>query len=384
MQLAAMDNQRFFRDLLDVANYANVSFYPIDPRGLAVFDNPIGPDAPPPITVDMAMLKTRIEALRTMALNTDGVAVVDTNDLDAGLRRIADDLTSYYLLGYYSTNTKLDGRYRSLKVRVKQPGVDVRARRGYRAASEAEVTASRTAADAPVPEATRTARAAIDKLARVRPEGRFYINAVPANGTLWVAGELQAPGSRPDEFAEGGIADIDVSAGSVSKSARVTLKPGERTFLTTVALPSGSTGEIGVKARLVPTGGSAIPLTDAIRVDASPSAGGQALLFRRGATTGNRVVPAADFRFSRTERLHLEIPAGPDTKAGAGRMLDRAGQPLQVPVTTGQRSDETSGQHWITADVILGPMGAGEYALEVEILGGPAAQRIVTGIRVTR
>ena len=38
-----MDNDRYFRDLLDVANKANSSFYPIDPRGLPVFDDNIGP-----------------------------------------------------------------------------------------------------------------------------------------------------------------------------------------------------------------------------------------------------------------------------------------------------------------------------------------------------
>ena len=64
--------------------------------------------------------------MRTMAENTDGIAVVNSNDLDRGMKRISDDLTSYYLLGYYSTNSKVDGRFRSLKVKVKQPGVDVR------------------------------------------------------------------------------------------------------------------------------------------------------------------------------------------------------------------------------------------------------------------
>ena len=67
-----------------------------------------------------------------------------------GLRRMADDLTSYYLLGYYSTNAKLDGRCRTIKVRVNRPGVDVRARKGYKAATEKEVTEARNAA-APAP-----------------------------------------------------------------------------------------------------------------------------------------------------------------------------------------------------------------------------------------
>ncbi|MGH9331313.1 MAG: VWA domain-containing protein, partial [Vicinamibacterales bacterium] len=115
-RLAFMDNQRYFREILDDANRATASFYPVDPRGLPVFDNPIGPDPPPPVTVDHAMLKTRQESLRTLAGATDGVAVMNNNDIERGLRRMAADLTSYYLLGYYSNNKKLDGKFRAIKV----------------------------------------------------------------------------------------------------------------------------------------------------------------------------------------------------------------------------------------------------------------------------
>jgi len=386
MRLAMLDNDRYFRDILDEANFANASFYPIDPRGLPVFDNPIGPDAPPPITVDHAMLKQRIEVMRTLAENTDGIAVVNSNDLDSGMKRISDDLTSYYLLGYYSTNAKLDGRFRSLKVRVKQPGVQVRARRGYRAATEAEVNAARRAADAPVPEATRAVNAAIDRLGRVRPDTRFRINAVTSAGvkpTLWVAGELQSPAGRPDDFAQGGTAEIEATAGASSTSAKVTLKPGERTFLATMPLAAGATGEVSIRARLVPTEGGSIPLTDMLRVETA-SSGAQPLLFRRGVTTGNRVVPAADLRFSRTERLRLELPVEGDAKPGGGRLLDRAGQPLQVPVTVGERLDEATGQRWITADVVLAALSGGDYAVEIEVVGTGKSQRVVSAIRVVR
>src|SRR3954469_21521659 len=105
-------------------------------------DNLIIADLPP--NVDQATLKNRIETLRTLALDTDGIAVVDTNDLDKGLRRVVDDLTSYYLLGYYSTNPKADGKFRKITVHVKRPGVDVRARRGYQAASQEELDRGRT------------------------------------------------------------------------------------------------------------------------------------------------------------------------------------------------------------------------------------------------
>jgi VWFA-related protein len=71
-----------------------------------------------------------------MAEETDGLAVVNTSDIDASLQRINDDLSSYYLLGFYSTQ-KQDGKFHKLSVRIKRKGVEARARRGYLAASAA-------------------------------------------------------------------------------------------------------------------------------------------------------------------------------------------------------------------------------------------------------
>jgi VWFA-related protein len=151
--LSMVDHARMFLDLYGEANRNNVSFYPIDPRGLPAFDTPIGPERPLPPTEDHAQLVQRHESLHSLALNTDGIALVNSNDLKTQIRRIADDLTSYYLLGYYSTNSKLDGRFRTIKVRSKRAGVEVRSRRGYNAPTPEDVAKARAAADVVVPEA---------------------------------------------------------------------------------------------------------------------------------------------------------------------------------------------------------------------------------------
>jgi VWFA-related protein len=151
--LSMLNDNQYFRDIFGEANRANVSFYPIDPRGVPVFDTPIGPEPPLPPVADYAQLKQRNETLHMLAINTDGLALVNNNDLRAQIRRIADDLTSYYLLGYYSTNSRLDGRFRTIKVRSKRPGIEIRARQGYRAATAAELAKGRTAAETAVPEA---------------------------------------------------------------------------------------------------------------------------------------------------------------------------------------------------------------------------------------
>jgi VWFA-related protein len=152
MALAEMDDERYFRDIMGEANRANVSFYPLDPRGLVVFDSPIGPEQPPPPSQDLANLRSRQESLRTLAVNTDGQAFLDSNNLAAQARRIADDLTSYYLIGYYSTNAKPDGKFRTITVKSRRPGVEIRARRGYRAATAEELAAATKAAAAPAPD----------------------------------------------------------------------------------------------------------------------------------------------------------------------------------------------------------------------------------------
>jgi hypothetical protein len=70
--LANLNNEIYLRDIAALANTANASFYTVDPRGLAVFDTPIGPDKPPPADVNIANLQTRIESLRTLANATTG------------------------------------------------------------------------------------------------------------------------------------------------------------------------------------------------------------------------------------------------------------------------------------------------------------------------
>jgi hypothetical protein len=330
------------------------------------------------------MLNKRIETLRTLAENTDGLAVVNTNDLDRGLRRVADDLSSYYLLGYYSSNPKPDGTFRKITVRVKRPGVEVRARRGYRAATLEEVNASRLAAAAPAPDTTKTTTSALARLGRIRPEQRLVIHASAFRASpsapvtaIWVAGELQGP---PEEFAMGATAAIEVGGSPAVGESTATLKQGERGFVVKIPVQAGTSGALDIRARMTPAAGGT-PLMDAAKLDLD-TALQQPLLFRRGLSTGNRLQPAAGFQFSRTDRLHLELPISTATP-GTGRFLDRNAQPLQIPVQVGEKTDP-EGQRWLTADATLSALGAGDYVLEITLTAEGTERRVLTGIRVTR
>jgi VWFA-related protein len=377
-RLAAMDDEQFLHDIINEANRSNATFYPIDPRGLAMFVTGVGT----PLDVDARLRRTLQNSMRSLADGTDGIAVMDSNDLDRGLQRISDDLTSYYLLGYYSTNSKVDGGYRSLKVRVKRTGVDVRARRGYRAASADEVARARKAASAPAVDTATPISAAMDSLASIRPDSRVRLRATPTPGgdLLWIAGELSAAAGRTDEWAQGATANLQISSGAEPAVARVTIKAGDRTFLTSVKLPAGEPSAIEVQARVAPVESGAAPATESIRI--APTS--QPIFYRRGPSTANRQLPTADLRFTRADRVHLELPVTSDVKPGTGRLLDRAGQALTIPVTIGERMDEATGQHWIAADVTLAPLAPADYFIEIGTIDKTGESRVIAGIRVVR
>jgi VWFA-related protein len=242
--LAMVDSARIFRNLFGEANRANVSFYPIDPRGLPVFDTPIGPDPPLPPSADLAQLRGRTETLHTLALNTDGIALVNNNDLKKQIRRIADDLTSYYLIGYYSTNNKLDGRFRNIKVRSKRPGVEIRSRRGYNAPTPEDVARARAAADFVVPEAkaaiTRVlgtiesdARAAGRKATRAAGEPVIFHRGPSTGNQLQPAAGRVFPRSERIRMEMEADAGVPVWTGAVlDRNGTTTVVPvvtGERT-----------------------------------------------------------------------------------------------------------------------------------------------------------
>jgi VWFA-related protein len=394
-RLAHMNNEVYFRQILDDANRANASFYPVDPRGLPVFDNPIGPDKPPPVNVDRAMLRTRQESLHTLAVATDGIAVMNSNDIERGLKRIAADLNSYYLLGYYSKNTKLDGKFRSIKVRVKRPGVDVRARRGYRAPTIEEVTAAQSnnndgggSSGTTAPNATTTINNALGRLALLRPNTSLYLHAVTmrdgAGARILVAGELDGSVARTPTWAKGGEATVTVSGGQgTAGSAKATIAPGARSFVVSMPIEAPGSDGMTVQGRVRPSAESALPLTAAASAP-SPAEGAflaeAPMLF---AVRGNAAPsPIASFRVFRTERLRLEVPLAERAKPGEARLLDRAGKPLGVTVAVSERAD--AGIRWLVADLNPAPLGAGDYVVELSAERDGRRDVVVTAVRIVQ
>ena len=123
-----IENQSQIKATVNAAVRSNVSFYPVDARGL-VAEAPGGDAsvASPRGTGILtgtsqagrrATFNDSQETLSTLASDTGGKALLDSNDLTLGIRQAQEDIRSYYIVGYYSTNTASDGKYRRVQIKL--------------------------------------------------------------------------------------------------------------------------------------------------------------------------------------------------------------------------------------------------------------------------
>jgi VWFA-related protein len=114
--------------LTRAANRANATFYTIDPRGLVG-----GPDLDE--KVDMVEWQNHVrstqDSLRTLAELTGGIAVINQNDFQKALRRIDNETSDYYVIGFYSNNPDPRKKTRRLEVKVNRPGMNLFYRTSY-------------------------------------------------------------------------------------------------------------------------------------------------------------------------------------------------------------------------------------------------------------
>jgi len=155
----------------DLARRSDVPIYPVDPRALtalheeAILVPIVGVLEDDPAASLQKELSISQRALRGLADDTGGFAVVGVNDLSGGLDRIARQVSAYYVLGYYSTNPKHDGKYRKIEVTVDRRDVTVRARHGYMAQPAKEPKPASFPGPPSSPEVVRAALSAVLPLA---------------------------------------------------------------------------------------------------------------------------------------------------------------------------------------------------------------------------
>ena len=359
--LMPMDFQRRFRDFLDLARRSNVTFYAINPGGLE----------PVPST-------ERTDNLLTLAHNTDGIAIVNTNDLTGGARRIAEDLSAAYILGYYPSNTKADGGLRRITVRLKGQRGDVRARREYRALTTGEVASMREAMatrDKPAP--VSPSDAALAELKRLRPGAVLHTRGSVVGDVLVLTTELNAPEVEAGRWKAGGEVQVVVSTnqGEVVTTARGKLEPGARAAVIRVPL-NRAPGPFSATVRL--RGESTVE--DSAPIARTTSLFGAPLVFRL--MTPTQVRPAGSVYFRRTERMQVRWPVTAALAHREARVLGRDGVPLELAVTVTEKEED--GVTFAVADLNLAALTAGEYILEVTGAAGAARETAQLAFRVFR
>jgi hypothetical protein len=85
-------------------------------------------------------------------------------------------------------------------------------------------------------------------------------------------------------------------------------------------------------------------------------------------------------RFRRQERVRVEVPVVGAIASSAVRLLDRAGNPLNVPVSTSERQE--AGGTVVVGELPLAPFGAGDYVLEVSFVHGATTQKVIAAFRI--
>lgn len=235
------------RQVIARAARANASIYAIDPRGLGGMDQetieisslPDDTTVIPPGIFQEALRWTQTN-LQTLAEESGGFAVLNTNDLQGGFERLVRENNEYYVLGYQPTNTRADGRFRRLEVGVKRPDVRVMARQGYfvpredRRDAKAETPAMRALLDSPLPVTGLT----IDSTAAVFRSGRDKASTLV---TIEIGPEV---GLKEEEGLHKGR--IDVSVAAIDLDGRIAaaenpvlhlkLRPQTREFVTKYGL----------------------------------------------------------------------------------------------------------------------------------------------------
>jgi VWFA-related protein len=392
---ASMDLEQDLREVYATANRNNTAIYAVDPRGLSTGE--FGADRNIGAQLSRQYLNSTIDTLRTLALETDGRAIVNRNDLTAGMKQIVRDTSAYYLLGYNSTLAPTDGKFHEIKVRVKRPGVQVRARKGYWAYTADDAAKALAPPKPGPPKAVETALSTIASPARARVVRTWIGTERGTNGKTRVTFVWEPAPKTPGEPARNSSVPARVSLIAVAPDGSPYFRGRVPGAAATPSAPSRVTFEVQpgkMQLRLSIEGESSEVIDSEVRdVDVPDLAAGQTSLGTpevfRGRTVREiqqlkadaQATPAAGREFSRTDRLFLRVPAyGRDGTVPKvmGKLLNRAGQPMVELIVTSSAVRVGVGE----IDVPLAALPPGDYLIEITATGDGGDVKQLVGFRV--
>jgi VWFA-related protein len=292
---------------LQAANRGNVTVHVLDPRPLG--SAPFG----------------GAEALRRLAQETGGRAIVNTNSPEQGLKDVLADASAYYLVGYAPTRQLSDGKFHKISVRVKRSGVRVSARRGYWAPSEAETN------PAPEPPPDPALAGALRELvvpgAPGGPDQRvidMWVGTEPADYGLSVVRVAWEAVNRNAAEVPATIEVEPVTRTGSSLYPAQTIRTGPKEGeVPSIAAFSLKPGPAALKVTLRSAGGAVIDRwTQSLAVPNYAEASlkiGTARIFRTRTLAESKAfdadpepTPTASRRFRRTDRLVIDVPFASD------------------------------------------------------------------------
>jgi VWFA-related protein len=393
------------RVVFDTANRHNTAIYAIDPRGLATNEFDINENVGG--RVDQDFLKATQDTLMALAVNTDGRAIVNRNDLERGLRQVVRDTSAYYLIGYNSS-APADGKFHEIKVRLKRPGVQVRSRKGYWAPT-AEDAAKASAPPKPSPPpAVEKALSAVETRQRdayistwlgtgkggdSRTRVTFVWEPVPP-----IPGEKRQDASRVqvlatgrsgEEYyrgpvpAEGEAPPADAAAAPVQPALRAGSKvsfevpPGRLQVRVIVQNEKGQVLDSFQQDIPVPDfAGTEVRLSTPAVLRARTPREFQAI------TRDADPVPTSLREFRRTERLLIRfvayVPGGASSAEVSARLLNRVGQKM-VDLPAAAPADPSQPYQ---IDLPLQGLSPGEYVIEIKAKGVSGESTELIAIKV--
>jgi hypothetical protein len=357
------------------ANRATVAIYPIDPRAL-VGDRPVAGG----------------ELLSTLAADTDGFAILTAKDVTAGVQRIVRDTSGYYILTLPAGPGDADGNFHPVEVRARPRGVQIRARKGYWAATPDDLFRLRTAARTTGPAAPLPLPRRASPL--IRP---WFGVTRGAAGDPHVNFVWEPTGRVPGERAR---------ASSPARIVFKALKADGTTIFEGVARPSGpAIGGIDAPAVLTfpaPAGRLRIEMsiedassrvldTDVrdvvVRTLNGPVAIGTPQVLRSRTAREHRLlesdpgaVPVPSREFSRMERLWIRVPvyAADAAPRVSARLLSGIGGAMRAVAV-----HAASGSAVHQMDLPLAGLPAGEYSVEITASAAGAEIKELLTFRVT-
>jgi hypothetical protein len=327
---------------------------------------------------------------------------VNRNDLTMGMKQIVRDTSAYYLLGYNSTFTATDGKFHEIRVRVKRPGVQVRARKGYWAFTAEDAKRALEPPKNDTPKAVDAAIASIATAARsrlvrtwvgtdrgpsgktkvtvvweaiARPPGsaarasevpaRLSVTAVAPDGAPYFRGRtpdaVQAPPTSGS--AAGGAVSFDAAPGKMQ--LRLAVESAESDVL------DSEIREVAVPDLTAPDAGLATPLVFRARTVREYQQ-------MRSDPTAR---PTAAREFSRAERVYLRVSRYTAADAPlTARLLNRSGQSIGDLVVAPAANGNADSRD---IELSLATLAPGEYVVEITAQGAPESKQELIGFRVT-